>query len=136
MGERFKLTAGINGILPALRTGPCQLFRCSLEPPVHARSKQVTELWCLITAVFVPHTAPIKHQSRPQVSCCLISEKINPKHSNKSFLRWRLTTSAQYEVLGNDAKKTRPSRKGQSITVYVRSLSGSRSRVTIIFDPA
>jgi len=31
----------------------------------------------LITAVFVPHTAPIKHQSRPQVSCCLVSEKTN-----------------------------------------------------------
>jgi len=25
-------TAGIKGILPALRTGPCHLFRCSLEP--------------------------------------------------------------------------------------------------------
>ena len=65
IGDRLKLTAGIKGILPALRTGPCHLFRCSLEPPANARSKQVTELWCLITAVFVPHTAPIKHQSRP-----------------------------------------------------------------------
>ena len=27
----FKLTAGINGILPA-SGGPCHLFRCSLEP--------------------------------------------------------------------------------------------------------
>ena len=34
----FKLTAGINGILPA-SGGPCHLFRCSLEPiPLRAGS--------------------------------------------------------------------------------------------------